>query len=473
MMNKLLHIVITLGAAVIAVVLWLLAGTPFMKMQAGPEVLKPEEHFGDAKGAYISYEAAYPVASWVEEYYSGDEDRVSTNGYVVYDADREAFVCVLVPERSDLEFDSLLRGMELAAEIRANKDMTPITVIGSLELASQERADQAQKILEESKIIEQYSDFQDSDAYMKAYFENDEYGRVLANMCEDVLNGQRQSEWYILEQGSIHNLRMGDIKICIVTALLNLLIFLFCLIGLFRGSKQYGAELSVGSGSPFDRFLAEQRVCAEKWCTYNLKRGYRLATLCLVIPVALFIGMAIFAKTQDRMMTFSVPIGLLIGEILALIMWWSQKSQSKPNKLLKRLEKSLAKEFSSDTARNEFIEEYVNTQQQWAFGEKTSNGMLWGKVGERYCSVFLWTGRVTVIDMARLKEVETETRSGSVQSGKVKVNYVNYVAQFYYQEDQPRRKCDKTVYFDIEDSIGFFITLIRKRVGDRVRITSK
>lgn len=472
-MKKLLHIGITLGAAVIAVVLFLLAGSPFMKMQAGPEALKPEEHFADAKGAYITYEAAYPVAAWVEEYYSEDEDRVLTNGYVIYDADRREFVCVLIPERSDQNFDGLLRGMELSAQIRAGKDMTPITVIGSLELASQEQADHVQKVLEESKIIEQYIDFQDSEGYRKAYFEEDEYGRVLAGMCEDFLDGQRQSEWYILEQGSINNLRTGDIKLCMATALLNVLIFLFCLVGLFRGNKQHAAEVPAEAGDVWNRFLAEQRLYVEKWCAYNLKRGYRLSILSLVIPVGIFIGITVITKNVERMMTFSVPIGLLIGEVIALIMWWSQKSQSKPDKLLKKLDKSLRKELSSDSARNEFIEEYVNTQQQWAFGERTKDGMLWGKVGERYCGVFLWNGRVIVVDMAQLKRVETETRSGSVQSGSVKVNYVNYVAEFYYQDEDLRRKCDKTVYFDVEDSIGYFITLIRKRVGDRVRITNR
>ena len=474
-MKKMLHIGITLGAAVVAVVLWLLAGSPFIKMQTGPEALNPEVNFADAKGAYISYEAAYPVASWVEEYYSGDEDRVLTKGYVIYDADREEFVCVLIPnpERSDKDFDGRLRGMELSAQIRAGKDMTPITVMGSLELASQEQADQVQKVLEESNIVKQFLDFQDSESSMESYFEGDEYGQVLENMCSNILNGKRQSEWYILEQGSINHLRTGDIKLCMVTALLNVLIFLFCLIGLFRGKKEYAAEVPAGAGDTWNRFFAEQSVYAEKWCTYNLNRGYRLSILSLVIPVVIFIALAIFTKNVDTMLTFSVPIGLLIGEVIALIMWWSQKSQSKPDKILKRLEKSLRKELSSDSVRDEFIEEYVNTQQEWAFGEKTKDGMLWGKVGERYCSVFLWTGRVTVVDMTQLKKVETETRSETVQSGSVKVHSVHYETQFYYQEDPHRRKCDKTFYFNIEDSIGYFITLLRKRVGDRVSITHK
>ena len=60
-MKKMLHIGITLGAAVVAVVLWLLAGSPFIKMQTGPEALNPEVNFADAKGAYISYEAAYQL----------------------------------------------------------------------------------------------------------------------------------------------------------------------------------------------------------------------------------------------------------------------------------------------------------------------------------------------------------------------------------------------------------------------------
>ncbi|MDE5696396.1 MAG: hypothetical protein K2I96_03125 [Lachnospiraceae bacterium] len=471
-MKKMIHIGITLCSAAIAVVFWLLAGSQFTKMQSDPEPLKPEVNLADAAGTYLSYEAAYPFASWVEEYYSGDPDRVRTTGYVIYDVSRDAFICTIIPEEKDPGFSSLLRGMELSADMRADRDMSPITVAGSLERATPEQAERAMKALEESKVLEQYIDFTDSDAYRKVYFEDDEYGRTLAGICRKLLDGNSQTEWYVLKQGSINNMGTGEIWICIVTACLNVLIFLFSLAGLLRGSKPQTAQSDV-SASIMDRFLAEQRVYAADWCTFNLNRAYRLSALSVAIPLVILLAIAFLAKAADRIMSLYLPLGLLIGEIMALILWWSQKSQSKPDKILNHFQKYLAKELPDDSVRNEFIEEYVNTESKWTFCEKTKEGMLWGKVGERYWSIFLWTGRVTIVDVSQLKEVETESVSGSVNNGTVKVSYVTYVANFYYQNDMPRRKPDKCVTFNVEDKLGFFITLVRKRAGDNIAITSK
>ncbi len=472
-MKKLFHIAVTLCSAVIAVFFLLYAGPQLMTMQTGPEPLKPEQSFADAAGTYISYEAAYPVAFWAEEYYSGDPDRIKTSGYVIYDVDRDAFVCILIPKEKDQDFDRLLRGMALAAEMRADRDMSPILVNGSLTLASQEQAGNVMDALEESKILEQYIEFMDSDTYMKSYFGEDEYGKVLRNMCQKLLDGEHQSEWYVLEQGNIGSLGTGEIWICILTALLNVLIFLFSLFGLLKGNQTETSQTPAASGSAMERFLAEQRFYAKDWCTFNLNRGYRLASMSVVVTLAIFVAIGIFVKAADRLVPFYIPAGLLFGELVALLFWFSQSNRSKPEKILKKIEKYLAKELPDASMRNAFIEEFVNTEQSWSFCEKTKEGMLWGKTGERFWSIFLWNGRVTIVDVSQLKEVQTETISGTVNSGAVRVHYVSYAANFYYQEDMPKRKPDKTVSFNVEDRLGFFMSLVHRRVGDSITITCK
>ncbi len=471
-MKKLFHIGVTLFSAVIAVSFLLLAGPKMLALQTGPKPLSPDQNFADAAGTYISYEAAYPVASWEEEYYSGDPDRVKTSGYLIYDVARDAFVCITIPEQDDRDFDNLLHAMVLAADMRADRDMSPIPVDGSLNPASQEQADRALEALEESKVLEQYIDFKDSESYMKSYFADDEYGKVLGSMCEKLLGGERPSEWYVIEQGNISNMSTGEIWVCTVTALLNLLIFLFGLTRLLRSDKQQETP-STASGSISERYLAEQYACAKDWCTFNLDRGYRLASLSVLITLAIFVAIGILVKAADRLVPFYIPMGLLFGELIALLFWFTQASQSKPEKILKRFEKYLAKELPDAATRNAFIEEFVNTDQSWFFCEKTKEGMLWGKVGERYWSFFMWTGRVTIVDAAQLKELETETRSGSVDNGTVKVRYISYIASFYYQDPMPRRKPDKTVSFNVESRLGHFTTLAHNRVGDRVTITHK
>ena len=82
-MKRLFHLGVTLFSAVIAVSFLLLAGPKMLALQTGSKPLKPDQNFADAAGTYISYEAAYPVAFWEEEYYSGDPDRVKTSGYEI------------------------------------------------------------------------------------------------------------------------------------------------------------------------------------------------------------------------------------------------------------------------------------------------------------------------------------------------------------------------------------------------------
>ena len=48
-------------------------------------------------------------------------------------AERRAFIYVMVPYGSASDFRSLMRGLTLVAEMRANRDMEPISVEGSLE----------------------------------------------------------------------------------------------------------------------------------------------------------------------------------------------------------------------------------------------------------------------------------------------------------------------------------------------------
>lgn len=472
-MKKLLNMGIVLCSAAVAIIFCLLAGPQFIKLLAGPQTLQPEENFADAVGKYVTYEAAYPVASWTEEYYSGDSDRVRTTGYVIYDVDRDTFFCTVVPDENDNGFSQLLRGMTLAAEIRAGRDMSPIAVSGSFEPAGPEQTSRAIAALEESTIVKQYNDFLDSDAYMNAYFEGDEYGSVLAGICAELLEGRRQTEWYLLEQGSIQNRARNEIWICILAAFLNLLIFVFSFIGLFRNKADETDKEPSGSGSAQERFLQEQRLVVNQWCRQHLRRGYRTALMSVVICLAIFAAIGVLVHAADRLLVFYIPLGLLLGEVIALIFWFSLKGQAKADKIIKRLEKQLQKELPDNLLRNEFIEEFVNAQQEWAFQELTKDGMQWGKVGKRFWSCFTHSGNVTVVDAARLQEIETETTSGTVYSGKVRIHYVSYAANFYYRSDAPGHKCDKSLIFNTKDGIGSLMTLARRRAGDHVRITSK
>lgn len=470
-MKKLISIVITLCSATIAVIYGIFSVLQFSQMHTEPESLRPETSYTDAEETYISFEALYPVASWVEESYSGDPDRVRSTGYVIYDADHDSFICTIVLEEEDPGFGSLLRSTQLPAETRAGKDMSPITINGFLQRATSKQSECAAQALKESDVLKLYTDFTDSDEYRKAYFEDDVYGKTLGSMCQKLLDGYQQTDWYVVKQES-HNLSTIGIWICFLTACLNILIFLISLIGLFRRNKSK-TNPSAADNRFTERFFAEQIVYVTDWCSYNMKRTYRLSVLSVIIPLVICIVIGILAKATDIILSLYLPLGLLIGETIALILWSSQTKLSKPDKIINNLQKYLAKELPSSSTQHEFMEEYINTEPKWFFYEKTKEGMLWGKVSEQYWSILSSIGQVIILDASKLDEVETETISGTVKSGAVRIHYESYAVNFYYQNDRPKRKPYKTVIFKVKDNSVSFIELARKRAGNRIAITSK
>ena len=155
-MEKARNIVVAVCTLAIAAFLWMQAGPQFMKMQAGAVTLQPGEELGQAQGQYVVYDAAYPVASCPEEYYTGDQSRVRTNGYVVYDAERKVFLYIVETDQSDGRYANLMYYLNLTADLRAEKDMSPAQVRGTLEPMDRAAIDRAVRTLEDSDVLDTY-----------------------------------------------------------------------------------------------------------------------------------------------------------------------------------------------------------------------------------------------------------------------------------------------------------------------------
>lgn len=473
-MKKLLNIVITLCALAGAAVFWILGGSKCLEMRGGPEELASGTAFREAEGRYISYEAAYPIASRVEEYYSGDPDRVRTMGYVVYDQERKEFVYIVVSDSDSGRLKNLMWDLHLSADMRAGKEMKPFTAWGSLEPMEPAAVEEMMAAVEDSEIVDSYMSSGGSGSHYEAYFNSDEYGKVMAVMGKALEDGWQQADWYYIEDGSIGGLTGGDIWICAFAAAVNLLIAIFRLIALLRGGVRHSDSRAAKSGSKLDQFFAAQRDWVEEWCDYSLNRGRRLGYLSVLGGVVIFLAIGILVKVPvQKLLVFYLSLGVLLGELTGLLFWFGQKGQSKPGKILKRLEKNVRKELPSAAEQEEFAEDILNAGSEWSFREKTKDAMVQGVVGSRYWVALSWNGQATVIDSERLERIETETISGQVRSGKVRVTYVSYAARFYYHNVTPKKTCDKTLSFNWEDSIGFFMVLVRKRVGDSVKITAE
>lgn len=473
-MKKVRNIITMVCALAAAAALWMQVGSQFMKLQAGAAPLESTDDPAQAQGEYISREVAYPVADYAAEYYSGDQSRVSTYGYVVYDPERKSFFCLTESEQSDGDYASLLYNLGLMAELRATKDMTPTVVEGSLEPMDQAAIDQALAALEESDIVSLYYEMRSDKSYYEAYadaYYADEYGEVLEEMGKVLYDGAPQTEWYCITSGSINGITISDIWICILAAGLSVLIAIGNLIGLFVGGKAGGGSKPGDTASAMDRFLYEQRGWVEEWCQYCLSRASRSAYISVAIWMAILGGIGFFIKMPtQKIFVFYLPLGLLLGELTGLFIMWVQRGQSKPKKILKRMGKHIRKALPSAGAQEEFAEDFLKAGEEWAFRERKKDSLICGRLGEKYWSSFVGQGIPTIVDVSKLERVEPETISGSVRSGKVRVAYESFVARFYYQGTALYDNADKVFSFQTMSGRNEFLALAVKKGIEHVKI---
>ena len=474
-MKKLLDVIITVCVLGAAVALCLTAGPQVPKLLAGPEPLAPGETFRQAEGKYISYEAAYPVASYEEEYYSGDPDRVRTRGYVVYDEQRSEFIYVTVSAENGKGLGDLMWNLKLMAQLRESKDMSPALVEGVLEPMGEAEKEHVLRALEDSEILSLYEDYgdpQETQGYYDAYF-GDSYGKTLAAMGQELAQGRQQADWYIIRDGRINGYGIHEIWISLLAAVLSLLIFVVRVIGMFTGGRSKAGRRTGDYADKAEELLEAQREWVEEWCDFSLNRVRRMAYLTAFGCVALFMAIGLLVNpTLQQTLVFHLPLGLLLGEAAAALLWAAQKGQSKPDKIMKKLKKNLEKNLPSPAEREDVAEDILSAGAEWRFGEKVKDSMLQGTVGSRYWVSFSWNGMVTVVDSRRLGEIETVTISGQVRSGKVRISYRSYGVRFYYGSAEPKKNCDASMGFQLQDTLGYFMVLVRKRVGDSIRISS-
>ncbi|MCM1025293.1 MAG: hypothetical protein NC432_02595 [Roseburia sp.] len=476
-MKKLLDVAVTLILLTAGVFLLVSGGSRFGKLISGSGQLSEGESFSQAEGKYISYEASYPVASYEEEYYSGDPSRVKTMGYLVYDESRKAFLYITVPEQKDGSFSSLLRGLQLGVEMRNGRDMSPALAEGTVERADEEMVKRIQAAIEDSEIVGLYLDCdafsgEDLDWFRETYF-GDSYGKVLLEMGDELIAQSSAAEYYYLNSGSVGGMTKFEIWVTMLAAALSLLLFAARLISMLTGGKAGKERKASEPQSPMQRLLAAQEAWVENWCEDSLARAKKLAYLSAAGSVVVLLAIGILAHApSSTFLTMYFPLGILIGEGMAVVFWTTQKGRSKPEKILGRLEKSIRKELPSAGEQDAFAEDFLNAGQEWVFRERSKETMRYGKVGERYWATFSDLGGAVIVDSSRLTKIETETVSGQVRSGKVRVSYVSYVVRFFYPNEGKKRGCDKEISFNTEDVAGKFMVLAKRRVGDRVEVSA-
>lgn len=468
-MKKALDIAVTLCALGAAVGLWLMAGQQFLKLQGGAEPLGQQE-FGQAQGRYVSYEAAYPVAMQVEEYYSGNPDRVRRTGYVVYDEARKEFIYVVVSDKDDNDFKSLMRKLDAVAEMREGRSMEPVPVKGTLRALDEADARQIAEVLEESDMVDLYGGLQGQKEYFETYY-GDSYGRLMLQMCQELQQNGGQADWYVLENNKIDGMELYEIWIAFLAMALSLLIFIGRVILLLRGDgKKTGRELPE-SADKTERLVEAQRGWLADWCRSSKDRGRRQIYLTVVGCVAALVAIGLWVNpTLERTLVLHLPLGLLFGETVAVLFWLTQRGRTNPDMLLKRMRKCLDKTFPSSGERERFAEDILEAGPEWDFQERKKDSVIHGTLGSRYWAVFFGTGAVTVVDSDRIGEVESEHITGQMRSGKARIRYDYYVVRFFDRNSANKKTCDKEISFQTEDGKGDFMILARRRKGEEIKI---
>ncbi|MDE5679455.1 MAG: hypothetical protein K2I01_03370 [Lachnospiraceae bacterium] len=470
-MKKVLDIVAMLCALAAGIGLLVLCGSPFLKLQAGARTLGPSDALAEAEGEYVTYEAAYPVASCEAEYYSGDPDRVEKMGYVVYDEARQAFVYIIINERDDARLSNLMHYLEMNVEQRESRDMTPFVADGSLKLMDSAAARQVQKALDNGKVANLYLSYSNDGDFTDRYF-GDQYGEAMKGMCA-LLNEGQQSEWYYIEEGSIDGLSKGQIWLCMLTALFSLLIFVFSLISLLKEKKK-DSFVSGRTGFMGELLDAIGKRMAQQ-CEQRLKRT-KLTAFLTAAGVTLGLVVIGFAAglTFPGVLVFHFPLGLLLGEMFAVVLWKAQSGQSKPHKIVKKIEKQIKQSLPQSAEQEAFAEDILSADNEWDFTEEVgSEPMIYGTVGSRYWVRFTEFGLVTIVDSARLAKIETEKTSGSIRVNKVRTYYHSYDIRFFYQSAEVKKRFDVAFTFNLEETAGLFMTLVRRRVGEKIEIVAK
>lgn len=476
-MKKVLDVVATLVLLAAGAALLLSGGSRFGMLLSGAKPIPEGESFAQAEGKYVSYEAAYPIASYEEEYYSGDPDRVKTMGYLVYDESRKEFLYIAVPEQSDSRFDSLLWNLHLAVEMRNGKDMSPAYAEGTIQRADGDMLRRIQAAVAESEVVGLYADYLLSDGDLESFRETyygDSYGKVLMEIGDELALRASLTECYYLNSGSVNGMTKFEIWVTMLAAIVSLILFAARLILMFAGGKAGKKQKTSQAQGEMRRLLEAQEAWVENWCEDSLERTGKLSYLAVAGSVAVLtvIGVLAHASVQT-LLSMHLPLGILIGEVMAILFWTTQKGQSNPEKILGRLEKNIGRELPSAEEQRTFAEDFLNAGQEWVFRERSKETMLYGKVCQRYWAAFTGAGGAVIVDSEKLTKIETETISGQVRSGKVRISYLSYAVRFFYQSEGKKKGCDKEISFNTEDVAGKFMVLAKKRVGDSVEVNAK
>ncbi|MDE6203996.1 MAG: hypothetical protein K2G19_11040 [Lachnospiraceae bacterium] len=444
-MKKQIYLGMAVFAAAVMVFLGILTGRQFLSLVSGPKE-SAGVSLEQMEGQYITYSVARPVASFAEEYYSGDPDRVSRMAYVVYDQERQIFLKIVVPEQNKGKFNKLMQAVNRSPELKESwgdkqaSGERPVEVAASL--MPIEESGQVRQIEEALAGVDSYS---------------------TKEMNELAFS---QSDWYVLEDKTIGGISVANLWICVVAEAMSFLVLLICLVFLTKKSdtdpEEGRAKDTVG------QFLEKQKSWLVPWCEKSRKwqNGIMVLFLAGAMAALTFLGLFV-GYTVQEVMTCHLPIGIILGELSTIVMLLGVRNSCNPDRILKKCRKNLEHELPGQAERERAARELMDTSQEWAVLEKDKEDVQYGMVGGHYWMVLTGKGGAVVAAADRVGKITSETVSGQMRSGKIRMNYTYYTVQISYMDSKKKKGADVVFNFEAEETAGHFMMLVRKRLGAR------
>lgn len=273
-----------------------------------------------------------------------------------------------------------------------------------------------------------------------------------------------------MRTGAIPDEGIGTSLLCFITAILNLLIFVYRIIKTFA-PKGEADETIEGETAGINQFLTKQKAWIKDWCRESSAKAKVTTYLWAAGTAVVFVAIGFLAGAPlMKVMTLHFPLGLLLGEIFAAMCWPLCNMRNNWKRILKGMKKSIQKSLPSAAAQSEFFEDYFATEKKWELVEKTKESTVYLTVGEKYFAYITSLGSVNIVDSRVLNHIDIYEEIIVVRVNNVRTYTHHQVAEFFDTEDKPKKKRMSAYGFESRGALDTFVRLVQERNGDRIAI---
>lgn len=263
----------------------------------------------------------------------------------------------------------------------------------------------------------------------------------------------------------------GDSALCKVATVVSLLIFVWCVASSLLGEGR--KDESVGDApAGMHRFLTKQSIWIRESCEQTYAKSKITVYLWGGGPMVVLVIIGFLVKyPAQHVFTFHAPIGLLFGEVLAVMMWPLLCAQRNWKKIIKRLQKNVMKLFPTDEAREGYFEDYFDTDDHHTLVSKGCDDTTYVvTVGEKYWSSIWQSGALNVVFASQVEHIEIFEEVIVVRINRVRTYTTHYVAEFFDRNENPAKRLTARFSFVSRETLNAFLTLVSERTEGKIPV---